>query len=162
MQTGTVSRLQFCGRSWGLKVYFGRSIVLFWKSYICSNKLDVQEVSHSSTGSEIISLDTGLRMDGLPALDLWHVTIKVLRSSKSTESQTHPAAGHCSRNPKFKPKQNWNRDVDQLSHVDHVTTNANSCQDASRTMVKWITYPIAHVLLKRNLSCTYLKTTKPW
>ena len=27
-------------------------------------------VSHSSTESEIISLDTGLRLDGLPALDL--------------------------------------------------------------------------------------------
>ena len=28
-------------------------------------------VSHSSTESEIISLDTGLRLDGLPALELW-------------------------------------------------------------------------------------------
>ena len=39
-----------------------------WKSYICSNKLDVQETNccFSSTESEIISLDTGLRLDGLP------------------------------------------------------------------------------------------------
>ena len=46
----------------------------FWKSYICSNKLDVCEqtsVSHSSTESEIISLDAGLRLDGILALDLW-------------------------------------------------------------------------------------------
>ena len=28
-------------------------------------------VSHSSTESEVISLDAGLRMDGIPALDLW-------------------------------------------------------------------------------------------
>ena len=28
-------------------------------------------VSHSSTEAEIISLDAGLRMDGIPALDLW-------------------------------------------------------------------------------------------
>ena len=28
-------------------------------------------VSHSSKESEIISLDTGLRLDGLPALELW-------------------------------------------------------------------------------------------
>ena len=28
-------------------------------------------VSHSSTESEIISLDTGLRLDGLPTLELW-------------------------------------------------------------------------------------------
>ena len=53
---------------------FWRNIVHFGKSYICSNKLNVQEqtaVSHSSTESEIISLDTGLRLDGLPALELW-------------------------------------------------------------------------------------------
>ena len=36
-------------------------------------------VSHSSTESEIISLDAGLRMDGLLALDLWGMVIGVLR-----------------------------------------------------------------------------------
>ena len=41
MQTGIVSRLWFCGRSWGFKIHFWRNIVRFWKSYICSNKLDV-------------------------------------------------------------------------------------------------------------------------
>ena len=41
-------------------------------------------VSHSSTESENISLDAGLRMDGLVALDFWDVVIEVLRSSKNT------------------------------------------------------------------------------
>ena len=41
MQIGTVSRLRFCRRSGGLKIYFGWNIVRFWKSYICSDKLDV-------------------------------------------------------------------------------------------------------------------------
>ena len=49
MQIGTVSWLRFCGRSWGLKIYFGWNIVCFWKSYICSNKLDVQETNVSFT-----------------------------------------------------------------------------------------------------------------
>ena len=35
-------------------------------------------VSHSSTESEIISLDTGLRLDGLLALELWDLIISVL------------------------------------------------------------------------------------
>ena len=46
----------------------------FRKSHVRANKLDVQEktsVSHSSTEAEIISLDAGFRMDGIPALDLW-------------------------------------------------------------------------------------------
>ena len=37
-------------------------------SWMCKKQ---SSVSHSSTESEIISLDAGLRMDGLPALDLW-------------------------------------------------------------------------------------------
>ena len=35
-------------------------------------------VSHSSTESEIISLDTGLRLDGLPVLELWDLIVSVL------------------------------------------------------------------------------------
>ena len=35
-------------------------------------------VSHSSTESEIISLDAGLRLDGIPALDLWDLIFTVL------------------------------------------------------------------------------------
>ena len=31
--------------------------------------------SHSSTESEVFSLDAGLRMDGLVALDLWDIVI---------------------------------------------------------------------------------------
>ena len=37
-------------------------------SWMCKKQTSV---SHSSTESEIISLDAGLRFDGLPALELW-------------------------------------------------------------------------------------------
>ena len=37
-------------------------------SWMCKKQT---AVSHSSTESEIISLDTGMRLDGLPALELW-------------------------------------------------------------------------------------------
>ena len=46
----------------------------FRKPYVCSNQLDVQETDFSFTQlteAEIISKDTGLRMGGIPALDLW-------------------------------------------------------------------------------------------
>ena len=45
MQTGTVSGLRFCRRSWRLKIHFWRNIVRFRKPYLCSNKLDVQETN---------------------------------------------------------------------------------------------------------------------
>ena len=44
-----------------------------WKSYVCSNQLDVQETNFSFsqlTEAEVISLDAALRMDGILALDL--------------------------------------------------------------------------------------------
>ena len=37
-------------------------------------------VSHSSTEAEIISLDAGLRMDGIAALTLWDLVIEVFHS----------------------------------------------------------------------------------
>ena len=52
---------------------------MHWKSYVCSNQLDVSEisVSHSSTESESISLDAGLR-DDFTAFDLWNLIDEVL------------------------------------------------------------------------------------
>ena len=44
-------------------------------SWMCEKQT---AVSHSSTESEIISLDTGLRLDGLPALELWDLIVSVL------------------------------------------------------------------------------------
>ena len=41
-------------------------------SWMCKKQT---AVSHSSTESEIISLDTGLRKDGLPALELWDLIV---------------------------------------------------------------------------------------
>ena len=35
---------------------------------VCKKEISV---SHSSTESEILSLDAGSRMDGIPALDFW-------------------------------------------------------------------------------------------
>ena len=46
-------------------------------SWVCKKQT---AVSHSSTESEIISLDTGLRLDGLPALELWDLTVSVFGS----------------------------------------------------------------------------------
>ena len=50
-------------------------------------------VSHSSTESEINFLDAGLRMDGLLALDLWDIVIKVLRTSKHNIQSGHTGSG---------------------------------------------------------------------
>ena len=41
-------------------------------SWMCKKQTSV---SHSSTETEIISLDAGLRLDGIPVLDLWDLIV---------------------------------------------------------------------------------------
>ena len=63
----------------------------FWKSYICPISWMCKKqtaVSHSSTESEIISLDTGLRLDGLPALELWDLIVSVLGNISRISDRT--------------------------------------------------------------------------
>ena len=58
---------------------------------MCKNQT---AVSHSSTESEIISLDTGLRLDGLPALELWDLIISVLGNvSRVSDGAGQPVNG---------------------------------------------------------------------
>ena len=49
-------------------------------------------VSHRSTESEVVSLVAGLRMDGIPALDLWYLVIDVLQSSPKPIGKGEPRA----------------------------------------------------------------------
>ena len=44
-------------------------------SWMCKKQTSI---SHSSTESEIISLDAGLRLSGIPALDFWDLIVAVL------------------------------------------------------------------------------------
>ena len=53
---------------------FWEGIHLFQLGWTCKKQT---AVSHSSTESEIISLDTVLRLDGLPALELWDLIVSV-------------------------------------------------------------------------------------
>ena len=54
-------------------------------SWMCKKQTSV---SHSSTESEIISLDAGLRLDGIPALDLWDLIISVRGNTIQTPEST--------------------------------------------------------------------------
>ena len=66
--------LTFAGHLEDSKSTSGRTLCVFGShtfvpiSWMCKKQT---AVSHSSTESEIISLDTGLRLDGLLALELW-------------------------------------------------------------------------------------------
>ena len=77
-------------------------------------------VSHSSTESEIISLDAGLRLDGIPALDLWDPIVAVLHGTTHQNDQER-------RDPLKSPtRKKIHRKIDDLNNVDCVSSNVNS------------------------------------
>ena len=104
-------------------------------SWMCKKQISV---SHGSTESEVISLDAGLRMDGLLALDLWDIVIEVLRTTKDNTQPNHTSHKETWTvfDSKTKSKQVTRKQkVDQLSEVDHVPTNTHSSQGESQLYI---------------------------
>ena len=78
-------------------------------------------VSHSSTESEIISLDTGLRSNGLLALELWDLIVSVFGSVTQTSDRTErPFDTERSRNSQGK--------INVLKNIDSVPSNVQSAR----------------------------------
>ena len=93
-------------------------IHLFQEGWMCKKQTSV---SHSSTESEIISLDAGLRLDGIPALDLWDLIVSVLGNTLQTHDGTGQPVVNCdkSHGPN-KPSQGM---FNVLKNVDCVPSN---------------------------------------
>ena len=79
-------------------------------------------VSHSSTESEIISLDTGLRLDGLLALELWDLIVSVLGNISRVSYRSGKPEG----DDHFKHKSHNKIDVTQ--DIDAVPSNVQSAR----------------------------------
>ena len=74
-------------------------------------------VSHSSTESEIISLDTGLRLDGLPALELWDPIVSVFGSVSQISDRTEQLVNDVHKRHKSQKK------IDVMEDIDSVPSN---------------------------------------
>ena len=91
-------------------------------------------VSHSSTEAEVISLDAGLRMDGIPALDLWDLVIEVFHSSPNQTNKTkdvreprrNVSATPQTHKRKQIPTTNTNLDLTNIDHVPSSGTHSGS------------------------------------
>ena len=106
-------------------------------------------VSHSLTESEIISLDAGLRLAGIPALDLWGLIVAVLGNT----NQSHKERGDPLMNKReirstphtIQKRKQSNGVINDLGNVDFIPSNVNP-QMFNPQVVK--------------LYCMCLKTTK--
>ena len=87
-------------------------------------------VSYSSTDSEIISLDAGLRMDGVPALDLWDLIVAVLGNTNQNRIEQDDLLKNkrevCSPPHTIHKRKQSQRVIDDLHNVDFISSNVNS------------------------------------
>ena len=155
MQAGTVSRLRFCRRSWGLKINIRRGVLCIFGghtfvpiSWMCKKQTSV---SHSSTESEIISLDAGLRMDGFPALDLWDLVLH--RSTKQIKQVRRDLSTSPTRK-KIPGK------IDDLNGVDFVSSNANSSRKEAMLYIFEDNEAVIKMIIKgRSLTMRHVSRT---
>ena len=162
LQTGFASRLRLCWRSWGLKINLGAGVLcifgsrhlsplsyVFRKSNICPSELDVQETKLLSRTapqglrSFLWMLDYVWMGYLLSNFGTWWLNCHVQLTTRF--NQNIQATRKLRQFLIPKPRPNMSKEDKRLS-----------------SWVKWITYLPTHILLKENLSCTSLKTTKPW
>ena len=129
--------------SGGILCIFG-SRTFVSRSWTCKKQTSV---SHSSTEAEVISLNAGLRMDGIPALDFWDWVIEVFHSLPNQTNKT--------------------KDVREPRGNLSVTPQSNMRQQipATQKISIWpilVTFHQAEHILVPMLCCMSLRTMKPW
>ena len=120
---GLFQNSDFAGDLEDSKSTSGRTLCIFGSqtfvpiSWMCKKQ---NAVSHSSTESEIISLDTGLRLDGLPALELWDLIVSVFRNvSRVSDRSGQPD------NDVHKHHKSLKR-INVIENIDSVPSNVQS------------------------------------
>ena len=83
-------------------------------SWMCKKQT---AVTHSSKKSEIISLDAGLRLDGLPALELWDLIVSVLGNVSRVSDKTGQPEND------VKKRQKSHSKIDVVKDIDAVPSN---------------------------------------
>ena len=86
-------------------------------SWMCKKQT---AVSHSSTESEIISLDTGLRLDGLPAMELWDLLVSVFGSVSQISDRTGQPVNDVKKHHKSQGR------INVMENIDSVHSNVQS------------------------------------
>ena len=95
-------------------------------SWMCQKQTSA---SHSSTESEIMSLDAGLRLDGIPALDLWDLIVAVLHGNTYQRNQER---GDLCTNlvraalRKLQTRKKSHGMIHDLDNVDFISSNVHS------------------------------------
>ena len=121
-------------------------------SWMCKKQT---AVSHSSTESEIISLDTGLRLDGLPTLELWYLIVSVLGNASRVSDRTgQPDNVHVKRNQKSQGK------INVMENIDSAPSNVQSARQEALLYVFEDNEAVIKMIIKgRSLTMRHVSRT---
>ena len=108
-------------------------------SWMCKKQT---AVSHSSTESEIISLDTGLRLDGLPALELWDLIFSVFRSVFQVSDRSGQPDNDVKKHQKSRGK------ITVMENIDSVLSNVQSSRQEALLYVFEDNEAVIKVIIK--------------
>ena len=96
-------------------------------SWMCKKQTSV---SHSSTESEIISLDAGLWLDGVPALDLWDLIVAVLGNTNQNRVEQDDLLKNkhevCSPRHTIHKRKQSQRVINESDNVGFIPSNVQS------------------------------------
>ena len=105
-------------------------------------------VSHSSTESEIISLDAGLKLDGLPALELWDLIVSVFGNvSRVSDGSGQPDSDVHKRHKPHKK-------IDVMKDIDSVPSNVQSSRQEAFLYVFEDNEAVIKMIVKRRSPTT--------
>ena len=120
-------------------------------------------VSHSSTESEIISLDAGLRLDGIAALDVWDLIVAVLHGNtyQSDQERRDPCTNLVRFNPRKLQKRKKSRGkIDDLDNVDFISSNVHSSRQEALLYVFEDNEAVIKMIIKgRSLTMRHVSRT---
>ena len=139
----------FAGNLEDSKSISGRTLCVFGShtfvplSWMCKKQTSV---SHSSTESEIISLDAGLRSDGLLILELWDLIVSVLGSISRVSGRSGQPDNDVHKRHKSQKKTNV------LNNIDSVPSNVKSARQEALLYVFEDIEAVTKMTMKRKES----------
>ena len=144
----------FAGDLEDSKSTFGGTLCVFGShtfvpiSWMCKKQTSV---CHSSTESEIISLDTGLRLDGLFALELWDLIVSVFGNISHISDRTGQLVNG---------KNKSHNRIDVVQDIDSVPSNVQSASREALLYVFEDNEAVIKMILKgRSLTMRHVSRT---
>ena len=121
------------------------------RSWMCKKQTSV---SHSATESEIISVDAGLRLDGIPALDLRDLVVLVLGNTTQNHDRTGKPVVCRGKNHVHQQSRGM---FNVLNNVDLVPSHVQfSHQEASLYVFEDNEAVIKMIIKRRSLTMRYV------